>query len=318
MTLTARAHIALRCLRCSATLVQRDDTGYVCPSCTHTYPARDGIVSFVQDDGFYEGAYDATLRFVPDEHSMRDRFMLYFVNQHLPWAIYKYIRDCRTILDVACGGGMRYLARKGPVVGLDLSAASLRKASSFYSAALQADAFDVPLHDRSCGYVVSQYFFEHVEPSRKPDLLGEWRRVLEPGGRLLMLMTCDADNAIFRFAKTDPETYRRSFIERDHHYGLQPPSANLRVIREAGFDIDEVRPAGKSLLQHLPVLLWLEDYGNRPAVMDILVRTAAWVNPRRYANFAYTAAVTLVDDVLDRFLPLDAASLLLVVARRSD
>jgi SAM-dependent methyltransferase len=211
---------------------------------------------------------------------------------------------------------MRYLAAKGPTVGLDLSAGSLRKATEFYAAALQADAFDVPLPDASCGYVVSQYFFEHVEPDRKPGLLAEWKRLLRPGGYLLLLMTCEADNAVFRFAKTRPDLYQRSFIERDHHYGLQPASQNVRLIQQAGLAIEELRPAGKSLVQHVPVLLWLEGYPHTPAVLGGLVRLARWVAPRRYANFAYTAAVVLLDDLIDRLLPLDAASLLLVVARR--
>jgi SAM-dependent methyltransferase len=290
-----------------------DTSRYTC-TCGATYPIRDGVVSFREDDPFYEGAYDATLNFVPNEKSWRDRMLLYFVNQHMPWAIYKHIREPGVILDVACGGGMRYLSTKGTAVGLDVSAASLRRTAGFYAAALQADAFNVPLPDGSCRYIVTQFFFEHVEPTFKPRLLAEWRRLLAEDGRLILLFDCAADNAFFRLARSDSDLFQESFIERDHHYGLQRASDNLAQIHAAGFHIIEQRTSGKSVVQHAPKLGWIAEYPNKPLVFRGLVWLAQRAVQHRLSNWLFAAAVVAIDDALERVLPLDAATALLVVA----
>ena len=294
-----------------------EPAAYACAGCGARYPVRDGVVSFVQDDKFYEGAYEATLNFVPNERSLKDKFLLYFVNQHLPWAIHKHLRKPGVILDVACGGGMRFLSGKGAVVGLDLSAASLRKTAEFYTAAIQADAFKVPLPDGSCSYIISQFFFEHIPPEQKPALLAEWRRLLASDGRLVCLFDCLGNNSFFQLAKSDADLYKKSFVERDHHYGLQSATENLALLKLAGFDMVEVRTSGKSPFQHLSKLYWLAEYPHKPFPYSILVRIAEFAMPRRILNFAFTAAVVLLDDLLDRVLPLDASTALLVAAKPS-
>jgi ubiquinone/menaquinone biosynthesis C-methylase UbiE len=50
---------------------------------------------------------------------------------------------------------------------------------------LVADATALPLADRSADVVVSNYCFHHVSDADKRRALGEIRRVLRPGGRLV-------------------------------------------------------------------------------------------------------------------------------------
>lgn len=89
-----------------------------------------------------------------------------------------------TVLDAGCGTG-RYarLARAAgaaQVVGLDRSAAMLARASANGTMLLRADIRALPLADRSCDAIISGLMLPDIP--ELSDVLGEWRRVLRPGG----------------------------------------------------------------------------------------------------------------------------------------
>jgi demethylmenaquinone methyltransferase/2-methoxy-6-polyprenyl-1,4-benzoquinol methylase len=96
------------------------------------------------------------------------------------------------VLDVATGTGLvarealGILGRPQDVIGLDLSAGMLREARAGLAIALlQARAEALPLADGSIDLVTMGYALRHV-----PDLVlafSEFRRVLRPGGRVLLL-----------------------------------------------------------------------------------------------------------------------------------
>lgn len=98
----------------------------------------------------------------------------------------------KRLLDVATGTGLvareavGILGRAEDVVGLDLSAGMLREArGSLPIALVQARAEALPLADASVDLVSMGYALRHV-----PDLVrafAEYRRVLRPGGRVLLL-----------------------------------------------------------------------------------------------------------------------------------
>lgn len=82
-------------------------------------------------------------------------------------------------LDVACGTG--YLTRrlKGPVVGIDQSAAMIeiaRRQAPDASFAV-ADALDLPFGDCSFDRVFASYFYCHLEEAERARFLAEARRV---------------------------------------------------------------------------------------------------------------------------------------------
>lgn len=96
------------------------------------------------------------------------------------------------VLDVATGTGLvarealALLGQPGGLVGLDLSLGMLRAARANLPIALvQARAEDLPLADAGFDLVSMGYALRHV-----PDLVrafAEYRRVLRPGGRVLLL-----------------------------------------------------------------------------------------------------------------------------------
>lgn len=98
----------------------------------------------------------------------------------------------KRLLDVATGTGLvaregvAILGRADDVIGLDLSAGMLRQARGNLPVALvQARAEALPLADASVDLVSMGYALRHV-----PDLVlafSEFRRVLRPGGRVLLL-----------------------------------------------------------------------------------------------------------------------------------
>jgi SAM-dependent methyltransferase len=102
------------------------------------------------------------------------------------------------LLDVACGTGEQ-LARwsqivgpRGRAVGADFSPEAIAIASTRVAEALVADAAAIPLDDSSfdalcCNYAI--YYFDDV-----PRALREWRRLLRPGGRLVVTGPAEGNN----------------------------------------------------------------------------------------------------------------------------
>lgn len=102
-----------------------------------------------------------------------------------------WLGEAGTAVDIGCGLGteIAYLAAKGwKAVGVDLSEAALSRARPAHGGVLfvladvlalpfPAGVFDVAL-DRGC--------FHYLSPARWPDYAAEARRVLRPGGRLLL------------------------------------------------------------------------------------------------------------------------------------
>lgn len=93
------------------------------------------------------------------------------------------------ILDAGCGPGrfLDYIRRQGhagALVGLDQSAAMVDEVIGLGFDAVQGDVQTLPFDDASFDRVVARHMLYHV-----PDIplaLGEFRRVLKPGGSLLV------------------------------------------------------------------------------------------------------------------------------------
>jgi len=107
------------------------------------------------------------------------------------------LRRGHRLLDVATGTGaviLRAAPRLGATglaVGLDVSIEGLLKArdsaqsSRAWSRWIQATALPMPFRDQSFDAVVVGFALRHLGPPR--EVFGEFRRVLAPGGRLVIL-----------------------------------------------------------------------------------------------------------------------------------
>ena len=154
-------------------------------------------------------------------------------------------------VDVACGTGAltRELARLAPgarVLGVDFSREMLRRADPDRVAYVAGDALALPLGDASVDLVTIAFGLRNLpDPGQG---LGELRRVLRPGGRLLVCEfshpTAPVLGGLYRRYLTrlmplaarrltsDPEAYR--YLARS--IGAWPDQAGLaRWLQRAGF-----------------------------------------------------------------------------------
>lgn len=101
------------------------------------------------------------------------------------------------VVDVGCGTGLlalEFASRARRVWALDISpgmieavAANASAASLHNLVAMRADARSLPLADASVDLVVSCYTLHHLDHPGKLRALREARRVLRPGGRLVVV-----------------------------------------------------------------------------------------------------------------------------------
>ena len=128
------------------------------------------------------------------------------------------VREGESVLEVAVGTGIVFaeLVRANPSgknEGLDLTEGMLARARARLakqgvgSYHLQvADAYDLPFPDRTFDVVVNNYMFDLLPEGDFARVLGEMRRVLVPGGRLVLVNMTKGDSlleslaeAVYRF-----------------------------------------------------------------------------------------------------------------------
>ena len=310
--------IDITCPTCKNFLLKNKDS-YKCPNCGGSYEIKNNVVCLLADaDDFYENAYTATtnITFSDDYNSLKARLFFDIYRDPYFYAIRKYSRSLHKILDVGCGGGVRYLAQKGAVAGLDISFGSLKKVSSFYSIATKASALDMPFANDTFNLIVSSYNFEHFHPSEKSILLSEIFRILKPDGRLIFLFDCDNNNFLFRYFKRDSILYKQNIIDKDKHCGLELASKNIERFCFSGFTVEEAIGLNKTALQNLAVYSWLEPYSSKSIVVKYVCNFALFISKYKILWVGYNLFLNWFDRIIEKALPLDHSRILLIVAKK--
>ncbi len=126
-------------------------------------------------------SYDAVLEYVT---LFQDRYWKRYLIEEAD------LRDGLRILDLACGTCVLegyIVGRSCDVVGLDITEKMIRigkeKRNPLVSSLVQADAESIPFDDESFDVVLSCYLPKYCRGER---LTSEIRRVLRPGGRVLL------------------------------------------------------------------------------------------------------------------------------------
>jgi ubiquinone/menaquinone biosynthesis C-methylase UbiE len=108
------------------------------------------------------------------------------------------IRDGESVLDVAAGTGLILadVVRQNPKgfnAGIDISAGMLQKArgklkgSSARIELKEGSAFEIPYPDQTFDLLFNGYMFDLMSFEAMPKILAEFKRVLKPSGRLVLI-----------------------------------------------------------------------------------------------------------------------------------
>ena len=291
--------------------LRKTPLGLSCAECGRHYPIQNGVARILDHtDTFYEGAYENQTGFLPRSEKPWHAWPLWLINGGYLWTVRRFIPQGATVVELGCAGGVRYFGQRYQMVGCDLSFSSLKKLE-FYERRVQADAaFCIPLPDKSVDAVVSSYFWEHIPPSVKPNILRECQRILRPGGKIVFLYDVETENPLIRrYKNNNRPLYNKLFIEGDGHLGYQRPQENLATFEEAGFRVIEHRGMEKTWLQSPSAYTKLAQFGTAGH------RLLAWGSRLGQQPFfyPYTALMRVVDTLICPWLPVGWARIELVV-----
>jgi len=224
------------------------ESGLACKECGRQYPIQDGVVCTLDHpDDFYEGAYENKVFFLPRSERPWHAWPLWLINSGYLWTVRRFVPSGATVVELGCAGGVRYFGQRYRMVGCDLSFSSLKKLE-FYERGVQADAaVCIPLPGSSVDAVVCSYFWEHIPPSVKPNILKECQRILRPGGKLVFPYDVETENPLIRrYKENNSPLYEKLFIESGGHLGYQRPAENFAIFEEAGFRVVEQQGVEKT------------------------------------------------------------------------
>jgi SAM-dependent methyltransferase len=172
------------------------------------------------------------------------------------------------ILDAGCGSGrnMVEMARYGEVTGIELSPASVAVARARnVGDVVEGSVEELPFDDDSFDFAVCLDVIEHLDDDLRT--LRELRRVIRPGGRLLV--TVPAYPSLWS-----------SHDVVNHHRRRYTRASLLAVTREAGWETTYTTNFNALLLPAAMAYRWWERLSRQPLGerSSDLERTPAWLN----------------------------------------
>lgn len=146
------------------------------------------------------------------------------------------IADGDTVVDLGAGTGLLTLAAArsaAGVIAVDYSQPMLDRLAQHADAAglggitcVRADLRELPIDDEVADVVVSSYAFHHIDDVAKALALSEARRVLRPGGRLVVLD--------MMFALSLRASDRKIIAGKVGAIARKGPAGFVRIARNAG------------------------------------------------------------------------------------
>lgn len=184
---------------------------------------------------------------------------------------FRHLGDVSRVLDLGCGTGDlgRYRPRPGiEVFGLDLDAGAVAQAARHETAQVcDLEAARFPFESSFFDGVVAKDVIEHVQ--RPWELVQEIRRVLRPGGRLVVSVPMPRPDVVW-----NDYTHVRGFTER----------AIRGLLRDFGFSVRGVARMGEVPLSgRLGLLDWTPGFLRLPGMCRLFGRSYEVVAVREEA-----------------------------------
>jgi len=164
------------------------------------------------------------------------------------------------VLDIGCGlgGSARLIADRYhcPVVGVDITAdfcalaeaLNQRLKKSLPVAFVQADATQLPFNDKSFDLLISQHCIMNVAEPEKA--LAEFRRLLKPGGRLLLHEVLQGEQS--------PPYYPVPWASAANHSFLLDEAKLRQLLSSAGLQIEHFEDLSDTALS------WRKHHQQKP------------------------------------------------------
>ena len=270
----------LRCMACQSRLDQRPD-GLVCSGCGKQYPARAGVVRFV-DAQNYAGSFGFQWKIhartqLDDANSERSEIAFRRRTGFRPEDL-----AGKLVLDVGCGMGRfaDVATRWGAqVVGIDLSLASEVAAHNLAdrnAAIFQADVFQLPFAEGSFDFIYSIGVLHHTPSCELA--VKVLPKLLKPGGRLAVWLY-SSYNPWFRMSDVYRKVTRRMPQKLLYNlcYGVVPLYGVHQVLKKIPL---VGKPASSAIAWMLPMSF------NKDAEWRVL-DTFDWYSPWYQSKHTY-------------------------------
>lgn len=306
-------NIQLICPKTHKALSLSDDQRfYQTKDGSQKYPIDDGIVRFLEkNDDFYEGAYTATVNWMPSSERWFHVWPIILLHSGFVNAVRKEVNAGATILEVGCGGGIKYFQKRYNVIGLDLSFESLK--GSPYAVKLQGDATNAPLPSNSVDAIVSCSFWEHIPVESKIDMLKEFKRILKKNGKLIFFYDVETNNkSILKLKRVNPILYNNIFIEKDGHLGYHTPDENREIFENSDFFVKKhfgKERTGILGLSAISKLSKLESGWNSKIIIYNLFKNGILLH-------VYNLLLWVIDNSIGRIYNINRSRVILTVAVR--
>ena len=177
------------------------------------------------------------LRMKVSASSKRDRFIIKHLKQHA-----REKGRALQILDVGCGGGRLYLKDFGEVRGIEPDETLREAASRHYAEVKPGLANQIDYPSETFDVVTLIDVFGHIEAKGKDESIAEMFRVLKPGGIFIGFIECNAQNFWYRVAKQRPDLFKKYFVDRLGHFGLELATDTDARFQRAGVKTVETKP----------------------------------------------------------------------------
>ncbi len=230
----------LGCPRCKTALIRKGDS-LACRGCGATYPILEGMPCFAPTDEFYDNYAAAFAHYKASPGGLKEQALK--VLPFWSWREWRFWRrvvpPCERLLDIGCGRGRQiFEERAKETVGFDTSLAFLRECAHHYDRVVSGRVPELPFQDASFDAVVTSHVLGHVPVDLKESLVKEIARVVRPGGTTSHIIETDSVHPAVAAAKASPEAYRRQFIDKHGHIGLEPAEQAIERFERHGFRLE--------------------------------------------------------------------------------